>query len=81
LNEAAGAADAIGHAAAKNLAERGARIVQIARNPERGDAALKTLREHGPGAAHSMYYADLSRISEMKRVSAEIAAAEPRIDG
>jgi NAD(P)-dependent dehydrogenase (short-subunit alcohol dehydrogenase family) len=32
------------------------------------------------GRGHSVYYADLSRIGEMKRVSAEIAAAEPKID-
>src|SRR5439155_7716249 len=29
---------------------------------------------------HSIHYADLSRLAEMKRVAAEIAAAEPRID-
>jgi NAD(P)-dependent dehydrogenase (short-subunit alcohol dehydrogenase family) len=54
--------------------------VQIARDRERGDAALKKLQEHGPEATHTIFYADLSRISEMKRVSAEIAASEPRID-
>jgi NAD(P)-dependent dehydrogenase (short-subunit alcohol dehydrogenase family) len=34
----------------------------------------------GPSAPHAIYYGDLSRISECKRVAAEIAAAEPRID-
>jgi NAD(P)-dependent dehydrogenase (short-subunit alcohol dehydrogenase family) len=34
----------------------------------------------GSGAPHSIYYGDLSRIAESKRVAAEIAAAEPRID-
>jgi NAD(P)-dependent dehydrogenase (short-subunit alcohol dehydrogenase family) len=33
-----------------------------------------------PAAAHRAHYADLSRIAEVKRVAAEIAAAEPRID-
>jgi NAD(P)-dependent dehydrogenase (short-subunit alcohol dehydrogenase family) len=75
-----GATSGIGQAAAEKLAERGARIVQIARHRERGDAALKRLREHGPDVNHTIFYADLSRISEMKRVSAEVAAAEPRID-
>jgi NAD(P)-dependent dehydrogenase (short-subunit alcohol dehydrogenase family) len=75
-----GATSGIGQAAAEKLAERGARIVQIARDRERGDAALKKLQEHGPEATHTIFYADLSRISEMKRVSAEIAASEPRID-
>jgi hypothetical protein len=75
-----GATPGIGQAATEKLAERGARIVQIARDRERGDAALKKLQEHGPEATHTIFYADLSRISEMKRVSADIAASEPRID-
>jgi NAD(P)-dependent dehydrogenase (short-subunit alcohol dehydrogenase family) len=33
-----------------------------------------------PGVAHAVYYADLSRLAQMKRVAAEIAAAESRID-
>lgn len=75
-----GATSGIGQVAAEKLAAMGARIVQIARNHERGEAAVKRLREAGSGAAHSICYADLSRVSEMKRVAAEIAAAEPRID-
>jgi NAD(P)-dependent dehydrogenase (short-subunit alcohol dehydrogenase family) len=38
------------------------------------------LREVGPGAAHRVHYADLSLIADVKRVGAEIAASEPRID-
>jgi len=58
----------------------GARIVQIARDRQRGEAALKSLERCGPGVAHAIHYADLSRLGEMKRVAAEIAGAEPRID-
>ena len=36
-----GATSGIGQAATEKLAERGARIVQIARDRERGDVALK----------------------------------------
>jgi NAD(P)-dependent dehydrogenase (short-subunit alcohol dehydrogenase family) len=75
-----GATSGIGQVTAENLAGRGARIVQIARNHERGEASMKRLREQAPGAAHSIHYADLSRVSEMKRVASEIAAAESRID-
>ena len=75
-----GATSGIGQVAAEKLASMGARIVQIARNRERGEAAMKRLRDIAPNTAHSIYYGDLSRISEMKRVAAEIAAAEPRID-
>lgn len=75
-----GATSGIGQVAAEELAGMGARIVQVARDRERGDEAVKRLRERAPGAAHSIHYSDLSRISEMKRVAAEIAKAEPRID-
>jgi NAD(P)-dependent dehydrogenase (short-subunit alcohol dehydrogenase family) len=52
----------------------------IARDPERAEATLERLREVGPGAAHRVHYADLSLIADAKKVGAEIAAAELRID-
>lgn len=58
----------------------GARIVQIARDQARGEAALARLRAIAPGAVHSSHYGDLSLMSETKRLAAAIAAAEPRID-
>ncbi|MGA9506467.1 MAG: SDR family NAD(P)-dependent oxidoreductase, partial [Terriglobales bacterium] len=75
-----GATSGIGQIAAENLAGMGARIVQIARDRGRGEEALRRLGERSSGVAHSIYYADLSQLSEMKRVAAEIAQAEPRID-
>jgi len=66
--------------AAEKLAAMGARIVQVARDKTRGEAALARLRQVAPGIAHSIHYADMSRLSEMNRVAAAIAAAEPRID-
>jgi NAD(P)-dependent dehydrogenase (short-subunit alcohol dehydrogenase family) len=66
--------------AAKQLAQMGARIVLIARDKSRGEASLTRLLERAPGLAHTVHYADLARISEMKRVAAEIAHKEPRID-
>jgi NAD(P)-dependent dehydrogenase (short-subunit alcohol dehydrogenase family) len=74
-----GATSGIGQVAAERLAEQGARIVQIARDRQRGEAALarlKAIRDVG----HTIHYADLSTIDEMKRVAAEVAAAEPKID-
>jgi NAD(P)-dependent dehydrogenase (short-subunit alcohol dehydrogenase family) len=46
----------------------------------RGEGTLAQLREKAPNLAHTVHYADLTRISEMKRVAAEVAEAEPRID-
>jgi NAD(P)-dependent dehydrogenase (short-subunit alcohol dehydrogenase family) len=75
-----GATSGIGEVAAEQLAQMGARIVLVARYRSRGEGTLQRLRKKAPGLAHSVHYADLTRISEMKRVGAEIAEAEPRID-
>ena len=75
-----GATSGIGKVAAENLARMGARIVQIARDRQRGEAALKDLQACAAGVEHTIHYADLSRLSEMKRVASEIAGAEARID-
>jgi NAD(P)-dependent dehydrogenase (short-subunit alcohol dehydrogenase family) len=75
-----GATSGIGAVAAERLAKMGARLVLIARDRRRGEATLARLRAVAPGTAHVVHYADLSRLAETKRVAADIAAAEPRID-
>jgi retinol dehydrogenase 12 len=75
-----GPTSGIGQVAAEELAGMGARLVLVARDKARGEAQLARLRQLGPGANHTIHYADLSRLAEMKRVAAEITAAEPRID-
>ena len=63
-----------------NSRGKGARIVFIARDRNRGEATLAKLDAKAPGLSHKVHYADLSLVAEMKRVAAEIAASEPRID-
>jgi NAD(P)-dependent dehydrogenase (short-subunit alcohol dehydrogenase family) len=75
-----GATSGIGQVAAEALAAIGGRIVQIARDRARGEAAMARLRAIAPDVRHAIHYADLSRLSEMKRVGREIAQAEARID-
>ena len=75
-----GATSGIGEVAAERLAAMGARLLLIARDPGRGEATLRRLRTRAPGAAHRVHYADLMRVAEVKRVAAEIAAQERRID-
>jgi NAD(P)-dependent dehydrogenase (short-subunit alcohol dehydrogenase family) len=75
-----GATSGIGEVAADRLAAKGARIVFVARDSVRGEETLKHLHAIAPGLAHRAHYADLSRLSHMKRVAAEIAEAEPEID-
>ena len=75
-----GGTSGIGEVAAVALAKMGARIVLVARDKARGDATLARLRDCSPDVAHSVHLADLLRLAEMKRVAAEIAGREPRID-
>jgi NAD(P)-dependent dehydrogenase (short-subunit alcohol dehydrogenase family) len=75
-----GATSGIGEVAADRLASKGYRIVFIARDVGRGEETLKHLHAIAGGPTHRAFYADLSRISEMKRVAAEIAEAETEID-
>jgi len=75
-----GGTSGIGEVAAEELARLGARIVVIARSPFRAEAVMARLGIANPDAKHAVYIADLSRLSEMKRVTGEIAAAEPAVD-
>jgi len=67
-----GGTSGIGEVAAEALAQMGARIVLVARNKSRADATLSRLGRSGPGVVHSVYFADLKRLAEMRRVAAEI---------
>jgi len=75
-----GGTSGIGQIAAEKLAGMGARLVVVARDKLRADATMARLKQLGPGADHSVYFADLSQIEAVRRVGREIAAAEPRID-
>jgi NAD(P)-dependent dehydrogenase (short-subunit alcohol dehydrogenase family) len=75
-----GATSGIGEIAACQLAEQGARIVLIARDRARGAQTLQRLESIAPGRNHAAHYANLSRLTEMKRVAEAIAASEPQID-
>lgn len=75
-----GGTSGIGQVAAESIADMGARLILVARDRTRGEAALSRLRMRSPGVAHAVYYGDLSRLGDMKRVANGIAAAEPRVD-
>ncbi len=75
-----GATSGIGEVAAIRLAEQGARIVHVARDPARAAALQNQLHKANAGVIHVAHIADLSQLAEMKRVARDIVAAEPRID-
>ncbi|HEX5209656.1 MAG TPA: SDR family oxidoreductase [Steroidobacteraceae bacterium] len=75
-----GATSGIGAVAARHLARQGARIIIVARDRQRAEVTLRDLHNANARQAHTAFYADLSRLAQMKRVAAEIASTEPRID-
>lgn len=75
-----GATSGIGAVAADRLAQKGARIVFIARDRERGQETLKHLQAIAGHDNHAVHYADLMKLSEQKRVAKAIADSEPKID-
>jgi retinol dehydrogenase-12 len=75
-----GATAGIGLVTARRLAEQGASVSIVARNPERIARALSLLREKGPRGTHRAFTADLSLLADVARVSGELLAAHPRID-
>jgi len=75
-----GATSGIGQSAAEALAALGGRIIVVARSKVRGTSTIERLQTIAPDINHSVYYGDLSRLADMKRVAAEISGAEPRID-
>jgi len=75
-----GATSGIGEVGARELAKQGARIVFTARNRDRAAATMAKLKAANPSADHKLHLADLSSLTEMKRVASEIAASERRID-
>jgi NAD(P)-dependent dehydrogenase (short-subunit alcohol dehydrogenase family) len=75
-----GGTSGIGRVAAERLAGAGARMVLVARDKDRAHATLAGLQQVAPGILHSVHFADLSKIDEVRRVANEIAVAEPHVD-
>jgi len=75
-----GGTSGIGEATALKLAEMGARLVLVARDPQRTAQILELLQQKSPTIKHTAYFANLSRPGEAVRAAREIAAVEPRID-
>jgi retinol dehydrogenase 12 len=75
-----GATDGIGLITARRLAETGAEIGLIARNPEKGACVVDQLqRETGNDAIH-FFKADLSKFDEVRVVANEVQTVFPTLD-
>lgn len=75
-----GATSGIGKATAGQLAERGATVLAVARDPERGKAALADIARRAPGARLELYTADLSDLVAVRALAERITAGHDRLD-
>ncbi|HEY8086950.1 MAG TPA: SDR family NAD(P)-dependent oxidoreductase, partial [Polyangiaceae bacterium] len=75
-----GANQGIGKAAALALARQGARVVMVARNPDKGRAALADVEAASGSREVELIVADLSSQSEIRRAAEEYRSRHQRLD-
>jgi NAD(P)-dependent dehydrogenase (short-subunit alcohol dehydrogenase family) len=74
-----GASQGIGLAAAVEIARAGAHTVLVARSPERGEPAVKEVRERSGNADVSLLVADLSSQAAVRKLAADFKAGHDRL--
>jgi NAD(P)-dependent dehydrogenase (short-subunit alcohol dehydrogenase family) len=75
-----GANQGIGKATALALAQQGARVVVVARNPDKGRAAVADIEAVSGSKQVELIVADLSSQQQVRRVAAEFKARHDRLD-
>lgn len=75
-----GATGGIGLITARELARRGARVVLVARNPERAERARTAILFAAPHAQLDIRLCDLSLLANVRGLAADLARDYPRID-
>lgn len=75
-----GANTGIGLETAKDLAKRGARVLIACRSKEKGDAAVKKIKDYSGNSNVKLYLLDLSSLQAVRDCAALINESEPRLD-
>ena len=75
-----GATNGLGKIAALDLARHGAHLGLVARSQRKADALRREIEEATPGTPLDVFIADLSLLSDVRRVGKQIDAHYPRID-
>jgi NAD(P)-dependent dehydrogenase (short-subunit alcohol dehydrogenase family) len=75
-----GANSGVGFATAKRLAEAGAEIVMVCRDPRRGEEARARIADSATGVPPQLFIADLSSQEEIRDLARDIRFAYDQID-
>ncbi|WP_285724882.1 SDR family NAD(P)-dependent oxidoreductase [Psychromicrobium xiongbiense] len=75
-----GATSGLGRLAAIDLAKQGARLALTARSTERAASIVAEIQTASPDAEVDVFLADFTRLGDVRRVGAEIAARYDRVD-
>lgn len=76
-----GGSSGIGYETAKALAASGAQVIIAARQPDRAEAAMASIRQETPGAQLRFESLDLGDLSSVRALGAHLRATLPRLDG
>ena len=75
-----GSTDGLGKSTARDLAAAGATVLLHGRDPERGEAAVREIREETGNVRLHYYVADFSSLEEVHRLADEITDDHDRLD-
>jgi NAD(P)-dependent dehydrogenase (short-subunit alcohol dehydrogenase family) len=75
-----GSTDGLGKALARQLAQRGAKVLVHGRSPERIEAAVAEIAQETGSDRLVPYHADLSSLAAVRRLAEEVAAGRGRLD-
>ena len=75
-----GSTNGLGRALAHELAARSATVLLHGRDPAKGDAALREIREATGNERLAFYLADLSSLAQVRGLAEQILAAHERLD-
>src|SRR5690349_15143655 len=75
-----GASGGIGFETTRALAKRGARVLLVVRNRDKGQAAIDRIKAEKADAQLELVLADLYSMAEVRRAAAEIRDKAKRLD-
>lgn len=75
-----GASNGIGLGAAMELARHGAHVLMLVRSRERGEAAIRRIRDYAPGASLELKLTDLADLDQVRALVADLTASKTPLD-